>query len=590
MEKKNIAITVLIIALVASGVGNIVLVLIGNPPQGPPDTGNTFVMASSSGPSYLEPVNSWDSGSNDVLEQVVETLFSWDLSDPDLPMIPVLAYSYYFVDTTTIQIRLREGIKFQDGTDFNAAAAKWNFDRLLFLTNCSGDNTVQVAQTQSLWMNPDGVTPIISGVTTVGDYNITLTLSNPYAPVISTLTYINAGMISPTAHAAQEESFIPLTTDTLVGTGPYKFVSFTPNVEVRFTRNELYWQKPANFETVIYALYSDATTAHNAYLGGTIDWNNMYDDQNLATYEADPDLVVYRFTEETNKPSLVYQYIGLNNDKLNVTWRRALAYAINYTYCIDVIRQGNAIRAVSPISPGFGASYNDSIQTDGSTPWIPPMDGNLTFAREIMVSMGFGDLGWTDAQWKEVANGTTPFRTVRNTYNIGNTYREDLFVALTDWFSLIGVAVEDDGCTFSQFLNYLNNITGPDTGEGFDHLEVYAIGWAPDYLDPYNMIDPLFNNASTSNSAQINDPYLQSLMADALAETDATARQNIYKDLQYYLASNFFHIPVYHSKVTHTFRADIFGGRAYNGGGIANAMGSTLIYPLYRGLLPPFTV
>jgi ABC-type transport system substrate-binding protein len=582
MEKKNIAITVLIIALVASGVGNIVLVVIGNPPSGPPSAGTTFVMATSSGPSYLEPVNSWDSASNDVLEQVVETLFFWDLSDVDLPMINVLAYSYFFVDTTTIQIRLREGIKFHDGTEFNAAAAKWNFDRLLFLTNCTGTNTVAVAQTQSLWMNPDGVTPIISGVTAVGDYNITITLSNPYAPVISTLTYINAGMISPTAHAAYAERLIPLTTDKLVGTGPYKFVSYTPSVEVRFTRWDEYWQGVGNFQTVIYAIYSDSTTAHNAYLGGTIDWNQMYADQNLATYEADDDFVVYRFTEETGKPSLVYQYIGLNNQKLNVTWRRALAYAINYTYCHEVLRQGNAIRAVSPISPGFGATYNSSI-VPGVTPWIPPNDGDIATARSIMQSMGFGTTFTTDDEWKAIANGTagTPFKTVRNTYNTGNQYREDLFVALTNWFSLIGVAVEDDGVTFSEFLNYLNNIgTGPD--QGWDHLEVYAIGWGPDYLDPYNMIDPLFNNASTSNSAQVNDPMLQSMMASALAETDATARANIYKDLQYYLASNFFHIPIYHSKVTHTWRADIYGE------GMANAMGSTSIFPIYRGLFPPF--
>ncbi|MFW9949269.1 MAG: ABC transporter substrate-binding protein, partial [Candidatus Thorarchaeota archaeon] len=379
MEKKNIAITVLIVALVASGVGNIVLVLLGNPPAAPPSAGTTYTRAVSSDPATLEHTNAWDSASNDVLEQVIETLFFWDLSNPDLPMIPVLAHSYYFVDTTHLQIRLKEGILFHDGTPFNAQAAKWNLDRLLFLTNCTGTNTGSIAQTQSLWMNPDGVTPIIASVVTVGAYNITITLNNVYAPVVSTLTYINAGMVSPTAHAAQAESFIDLTTGVPVGTGPFKYVSFTPGVEVRFSRWEEYYEGPANFQTLIFAYYDDATTGHNAYLGGTIDENAMFADQNLAAYEADPDFEVKRFTVDSGKPSLVYQYLGVNNQKLNVTWRRAIANAFNYTYAHQVLRQGNAMRSVSPISPGFGAQYNSSIVP--GVGGIPPNDGDITAAR-----------------------------------------------------------------------------------------------------------------------------------------------------------------------------------------------------------------
>jgi len=72
------------------------------------------------GPTTLEPVDSWDSASNDVLEQVVETLFYYDLTDIDLPRINLLAYSYHWVDTTHLQIKLREGILFHDGTPFNA--------------------------------------------------------------------------------------------------------------------------------------------------------------------------------------------------------------------------------------------------------------------------------------------------------------------------------------------------------------------------------------------------------------------------------------------------------------------------------------
>lgn len=561
MEKKNIAITILIVALVASGVGNIILGIMSGGVQTPEDTSDYLVIATSSGPDTLEIVDAWDSASNDVLEQVVENLFYYDLTNVDLPRINILAESYYWSDTTHLQIQLKEGILFHDGTPFNAAAAKWNLDRLLFLTNCTGTNTETVAQTQSLWMFPDGVTPIIDSVATVGTYNITITLNDPYAPFLSTLTYINSGMISPTAHASDAESFIDLTTGHLVGTGPFKYEKYVPGVEVRFTRNNAYWRDPANFPGVIFSIYSEVATAHNAFLGYTVNWNRMAADQNLALYESDPKLNVYYFTEDTGKPSLVYQYMGINNHKYNVTWRKAMAYAINYSYVIDVLRLGNAEQAYSAISPGYGASFNSSIVR---------FDYDLSAARTLIQSMGFATglgLG-DDAAWTTLAD-TTPLLTVTHTYNTGNQFREDFQVAITNWFKLIGLQVVDDGVTFSQFLTYLY--------DDYDHLGVYAIGWGPDYLDPYNMLDPLFNPASSSNSAQVDDAHLNALMAAALAETDETARNTIYKNIQGYLSRMQFHVPLYNSKSLYTFAANLHDIPF-------NAMGALRILPIYRGL------
>ena len=75
--------------------------------------------------------------------------------DVNLPRINLLAESYYWKNKTCLQIKLREGIHFHDSTLFNASAAKWNLDRLLYLTNCTGNNTGAVAYTQVLWMFPE---------------------------------------------------------------------------------------------------------------------------------------------------------------------------------------------------------------------------------------------------------------------------------------------------------------------------------------------------------------------------------------------------------------------------------------------------
>ena len=578
MEKKNIAITVLIIALVASGVGNIILALGATAP--PPTRENAYIRATSSGPHTLEIVDSWDSASNDVLEQVVETLFFYDLNDVELPMVMGLAESYYWTSVTTLDIKLREGILFHDGTAFNAAAAKWNLDRLNYLINATNDRSSgELAQTKSLWSFPDGVTSLINNTVAVGDYNITITLNGAYAPFLATLSYINAGMISPTFHAADVTSFIDLATGDVCGTGPFTYDSYTPDVEVRLSRWAGYWMKDeygnpnvANFPTVIYTIYDDASTAHQAFLSGAIDANAMASDQNIETYKTNPNIYVYEFTVDTGRPSLVYQYMGVNNHKYNATWRKVIAFATNYSYVIDELRLGNAFRSYTAISPGYGAAYNSSLATDPNT---VPDGGDVSVARATMQSMGFGAGLTTDAEWTAVAEGGSPFATIRYTYNLGNTFRQDLGVAVTEWLKLVGVAVEDDGVIWDTFLDYLYDVgSGPDSG--WDHLGLYAIGWAPDYLEPYNMLDPLFNNASGSNSAQVNDPKLQTLMAAALGETDTTARNNIYKHIQGYMATKGFnHIPLYHSKVIGLSRGDIYGVPY-------NAMGALRIFPIYR--------
>jgi ABC-type transport system substrate-binding protein len=529
-------------------------------PEAPPPTRLAYVRGTSDGPATLEITDSWDSVSNDVLEQVIETLFYYDLSDPDLPRINVLAKGYWWENLTTVHIELRQGITFHDGTDFDADAAKWNLDRLAYMINGSGDNTEEVVHTAILWMFPDGKTPIMNNTVSDGAYNITITLNDPYATFLNVLAYINAGMLSPTAHAADATTFLDLTTGVPVGTGPFTYDYYTPGVETRLQRYDHYWQGPANFPTVIFAIYSDAVTAHNAFLGYSIDVNGLASDQDLLLYETDDKIDVLRLTT----PSLVYQYLGFNNKKYNKTWRQAMSWAVNYSYVLDVMRLGNAYRAVGAISPGYGAAYNASVAA------LAPVH-NITKAREIMQSMGFG-IGFADADWAIKAESGTPFLSVPNHYNIGNSFREDMFVALTTWFKEIGIAVSDEGTTWADFLGYLF--------DDYDALGVFMIGWGPDYLDPYNMLDPLFNPISSSNSGQVNDTWLNAAMLSVLAETNDTARNNIYKSIQWYMATQgFFHMPLYHSKVTSARLANIYGGSP-------NAFGGLRIYPMYRADWP----
>ncbi|MFX1412654.1 MAG: hypothetical protein ACFFA2_02365, partial [Promethearchaeota archaeon] len=100
MEKKNVAIIVLAIALAASGIGNIILGLQGAQFVAPPNVSLIFSQASP--PATLDPANAWDQSSNNVLEQVVETLFTYNYSDHSLPRINLLAQNYWWESDTIL--------------------------------------------------------------------------------------------------------------------------------------------------------------------------------------------------------------------------------------------------------------------------------------------------------------------------------------------------------------------------------------------------------------------------------------------------------------------------------------------------------
>ena len=157
MEKKNIALILLIIALGGSGVGNIILVVTSGVAVAPPDI-NILRYADTDGgaPAVLDPVDSWDSVSNDVIRHVCDNLWYYDLYDPDFALEMRLATSYeYNFDKDEVNVILREGVYYHDGSYFNATAVKFTFDRINYFINATGTMVApaRVCDPASLYFN-----------------------------------------------------------------------------------------------------------------------------------------------------------------------------------------------------------------------------------------------------------------------------------------------------------------------------------------------------------------------------------------------------------------------------------------------------
>ena len=463
-----------------------------------------FVYGASYGLDNLDPHYVWDSASIEIINQVVETLFEYDLTYPETTIVPQLASDFgtWSLDGLEYTLTLKEGIQFHDGTDFNASAVKWNLDRL--------SNFMDTGQTQlgSVYRWTNG-TKIIKNIEVVDTYIVKLILNEPFAALEPLLTFSGSGMMSPTS--TPEFNHLDKHSEVLVGTGPYVYDEYIENIGVRYHAYENYRDGVADIENLAILSIRDTNLRHDALLSGIID----YIDAPLIDYIEDfmnnPDFQV----ESTQ--AVIIRYITMNNQRINKTFRQAISYAFNYSFIIDEIYGGYGADLQSPIPEGI-LYANDSF----NYPYR-----NITRAREILIEAGICDFDIeADPEWLAAAASNTPIATFNFTSLENYAPHEKIGQELQDNLALIGIKVE---FVYIQDFNKLLNIT---CSQNYD---MFYIGWGADYNDPSNFINPLYASNSQSNFAQVDDPYLNNLMDQGLLETEPTAREAIYDTIQQYI-------------------------------------------------------
>ncbi|UCC20220.1 MAG: ABC transporter substrate-binding protein [Promethearchaeota archaeon] len=558
MEKKNLAIIILAVVLAASGVGNVILAIMAGFVQvAPPAAVNTIIIGYATNPDTIDPIDTWDVPSHNVEHQVIEGLVGYNTSDhPNYGIIPKLATDWHWhgANYDEISFELRQNVLFHDGTTFDADDVIWNFDRLTWFCNYSGtlqDNaTSWLGFPSSLYWFSDAVTPIIADYYKNGQYNVTFELSRSFAPFLDLLTFVAGHIISP--DSSPRWTYIDLTTGDLVGTGPFVYDSYEVDVDVRFHRNDDYWGEAPWAELLIFDVNEDDPSRNMDMLALKVDYLQGALPELLDTYNESIYHTVNRFGE-----GLCYFYFefycgSAGYAGLNVTWRKALQYAANYTYIIDEIYQGAVVRG-PPAVPRLMPGHNASVQI---------IDTDITAARTLIASMfptetaglDLNYPGTTEAGWAALS-----LRTVQLNRHYGSTTNMRMNQNMDEMFALVGVDTYEVIRTWGEYL---------DTGENHPwDMEISYIGWCPDYLDAFNMLDPLFNNASHSNFAHVNDPYLQSLFDQASQQPDALLRQEIYMHIQSYLYEvttpmhewKYPHAPLFASLQTYVHSADLQG-------------------------------
>ena len=350
-----------------------------NKDNGEPKSGGQLVYGRGADSISLDPINISDGESIRVTQNIFETLFQYD---ENLELQPKLAESYKVAeDGLTWTIKLKQGIKFQDGTDFNADAVVFNFDRWMDPANPyhQGDFPYYPFLYGGFKGDPKHK---IEYVKAVDQSTVEFKLTEKVAPFISYLAIPMFGIASPDAIKKYGEKF----GENPVGTGPFQFDSWTKNDKVVLKKNENYRVDGQPYlDEIIFRVIPDNSARLTALQSGEVD---LIDGMNPDDAEVIKGNDQFTLIE---RPSFNTGFMVFNTQMApfdNVKVRQAINMAINKQEIVDAFYSGYAEVAKNPF-PSSLWGYNDEIKDY-------PFD--VEAAKKLLAEAGYPD-GFKTELW-----------------------------------------------------------------------------------------------------------------------------------------------------------------------------------------------
>ncbi|MBE6112808.1 MAG: ABC transporter substrate-binding protein [Peptococcaceae bacterium] len=480
MQKKLISILLIaamMFCLVGCGGGG------GNAADSDSDAGAVLVFATASDPIGLDPAFVDDMESSRVNGNIYEGLlkYSEDSTDPQ----PCLAESWTVSeDGLSYTFVLKQGVKFHDGTDFNAEAVKVNFDRLL-----PGNATEDMPYAEFVF-------GMVSNVEVVDEYTVKVNLTEVCTPFLNNLCMpMAAPIVSPAALEASGGNV----TENPVGTGPFKFVEWAKGENVIIERNDAYWGEPAKVQNVIYKIIPDTAARVVALTNGEVD------------IVADVDINLVGQIEEAGMN--VYEVEGMNTSYMaynttrapfdNPEVRQALTMAINVPELVENLYQGYATVA-DTILPSSIPGYDESIKQ---------VEYNPEKAKEILEKYNVTEVHMIT-------------HTVARAYNtLGG---QVLAEAIQSYWSQVGLEVTIDASDWGAYKQKMNS----------GDYDVCFWGWLGDNGDADNFLALLGSDDMTMNVAHYDNPEYKALLAKALTVPNGEERNALYSQAEKIVAED----------------------------------------------------
>jgi len=475
--------------------------------------GGTLIWGRSAMVNTMDPATAVSAESQTAVDAVYDTLIRY--SDDFTKLEPGLAVSWDISkDERLVTFKLRHGVFFHDGTQFDARSVVFSFSRQMDPSHPYYPPNIGYAKY---------IFDMVESVFVISQDEVGIRLKTPYAPFLHSLTIAAASIVSPTAVKKWGDKF----SLNPSGTGPFKLEKWESGERVSLVKNMNFWGEIPLLDRLVYKTIINNRNRLLELSTGSIHVMDGIGPEEFITINRNKEL---RFA---STPGLNVCFITMNTqnppfDDLKV--RQAANYAINKKKIVKLLYQGLAEPAINPFPPNIWG-YNDEIKG---------YDYNPEKAKALLIEAGYPD-------GLEVDLFKLP---VPRFYNQLPDKTARLIQA-----NLAAVGIKAKISTFKDWKTYRSMLQ-----QGKHQMAFY--GWGAEYKDPdyflYNLLDK--DNAVIGkgyNFSFFRDDKLHDLIIKAQTVSDQAQREVFYKEAQVIIHNQAPWVPLVHSQQLLAFHKSV---------------------------------
>jgi len=466
----------------------------------------TFVFGLANEPRTLDPAYVYDGDTLRILDQIYETLVM--LEPGTAQIVPGLAESYTVSpDGLTYTFALREGVRFHDGTDFDAAAVCYNFDRLYNFKGVQQSYSLSTFwqiifggfATQDSESSPK--TSLYASCEARDARTAVLKLTSPSSALVAALASRYMGIVSPAAVEKYGDdaeisggSFsFPGTfgSEHPTGTGPFKFETWQRGDKLSLVRNDDYWGDKASIHRLVFKAIPDGPARRQALESGEIDGYDAVAPQDIDALREAGYTILQRAPYNVGYLGFQQRFAPLDNLKV----RQAIAHSLNRQALVNAYFPPDT-RVADQFLTREILGYSDNV---------PKYDYDPEKAKQLLAESGVSDL--TVEFWYPtgVSRSYMP-----DPKAIMETFKADM--------EKVGFTVVPKAVPWTP-----DYVAGIQRGDA----PMYIVGRLGTYADPSDFLGSLFSNSQRMATS----PAVVEGLEKALAEVDVEKRAAMYRDL-----------------------------------------------------------
>lgn len=425
---------------------------------------------------------------------------------------------------------LREGVTFHDGTPFNADAVKFTFDRIV--------DPETNSQTAFSLIGPYGSTEVID------DLQVKVHLTSRFAPFLDSVSSPNLGIISPAAFAQVGNDDWGLT--ALVGTGPFEFVSYTPDSEIILRRHEGYWGGPdflggqGNIQELRFLIIPEPSTLTASLETGETDFIEEVAPIDYSLLESNPSVVTLGVPQSGSGHSLMMNVQNPPMDQLAV--RRAIQLAVDKEGMTAVVWNDLGHVACGPISAAtFG--------------FDPEMCELYTYDPDAAKAV-LEEAGWVDTDGDGIREKDGQRLALGHYYRADDARSQQMVEYLQSDLAAVGIELQLNGLSQGGYFDAVR--------QGQHHMQFW---WDP-FNDP-DGIRILLHSSNAGGGTNRNNyvnAEMDALLDEAAATTDQAERVELYSRIQHKIADEALMVFFNDPDTLYAFTRNLEGVIFFNGG------------------------